>query len=107
MPGTRDAVSHLVRACVEDSFPTDEGCLRTFMFDRLRCVEEAECLLGVYIGVVKLLPGFASADLENAVDKGEIAQYVLGLYDAYGQDSFYSAWLRRNMQRFLTVVTCV
>lgn len=103
MSGTIDVVSHLVRACTEDSFPTEEGCLRTFMFDRVRSVEEAECLLGVYIGAVKLLPAFVSGDLANAVDNGEIAQYVLGLYDAYGQDSFYSAWLRRNMQRFLAV----
>jgi len=63
-------------------------------------MEEAENLLGAYIGMVKLMRRFNKADLQRSIEQNRLAYYITYMYDQHGQDSYYSKWFRDNFARF-------
>ena len=95
-----DIVNNFVLACGKDEFPDDDITLHTFMFDRVHSIEEAENLLGLYIGIVKCMPYFQKDAMAAAVQENKLTQYILAMYDRYGQDSYYSKWFRQTVGRF-------
>jgi hypothetical protein len=95
-------VSMLLNACYKDIFPEDMNCLCAFMFDCIGSEEEARNLLGVYIGIAKLMPDFIPEELTQALQGGRasLVAYILRMYDDYGDDSYYSKWFRDNITKF-------
>lgn len=93
-------VDTLIQACMDDLFPTDIDCLRTFMFDRLSSIEEATNLLGLYIGLVKLHPDFEKQDLIQAISSGKLTNYIINMH-LIKHKSYYSQWFFENKERFM------
>lgn len=99
---SRDYVKALVDGCCGEAFPHDPEFLSVFMFDRLNphdYEEEFNCLMGVYVGMIKGIRKFHQDDLVRAVKEKSVANYILSLYSGNVR-SYYSDWFRKNINRF-------
>ncbi len=93
-------VNMMIRAVLhEDFWPNDDDVCRMFLLDRCSGAEEANFLLGVYIGMFKLHPRWFKEGMIDAIMIGKLAQYIADLHQPPMQ-SFYSKWFVSNVARF-------
>ena len=92
---------NLKMAVNADKFPSDPLTRQQFGFAKVNNHEEETCVLGLYIGLLNLLPRNPSLDtLQGWVAKNELAQGIQNSYESQMGESGYFSWFLKNKKFF-------
>jgi hypothetical protein len=76
-------------------FPEDLDTINDFGFSKCLVQDERTYLLGVYIGLIKIL-GIESKELHEWQQANELAQNIRKTYEKAGATSYYYTWFLEN-----------
>ena len=99
--GSMTPAENLKKAVDADKFPTDPLTRQQFGFAKVNTHEEETCVLGLYIGLLILLPRTPTLDtLQEWVAKNELAQGIQESYESQLGESGYFNWFLKNKRFF-------
>lgn len=93
-----NATQRFVESARIGAFPDDAKCLKTFMFDRCRTIEECRALLEFYSQTSRL-PTFEEGELMRAVEERRLVDYLLRVHKPFPSLRF--SWFKLNLERWL------
>lgn len=98
---TLTPAERLKQIMVDGGIPTDPVVRETFGFSKVNSQEEETCLMGLYKGLLVLLPNPASVQtVQGWVNNNKLAGGIYYTYKSQGANSGYFKWFKKNQQYF-------
>ena len=84
-----------------DLIPIDDTVRQMFGFSKVNNPEEESCLLGLYIGLMRLLPNPPTAEtIQTWVTRNKLAGGIHHTYKSQKGESDYFKWFKKNRHFF-------
>ena len=91
----------LKQTIIADCFRIDPVVRETFGFSKVNSQEEETCLLGLYKGLLVLLPNPVSVQtVQGWVENNKLAGGIYYAYKSQGGNSGYFKWFKKNQHYF-------
>jgi hypothetical protein len=96
------ATRTLFSSCGKDEFPKDIDCLKTFLFDKCRSEQDCSRLLGLWIGLYKIMDmnNIKTEALAKAVEEKKLISFIQETYKLNYDSAFYFEWFTSNIDQF-------
>src|SRR4051812_7079644 len=85
----------LVKNAIDDLMPKKIEVLYEYGFSNCTTIQDRTMLLGLYIGLIKLI-GCSASEIHSWWENGELALNIKKKYDDAGHTSEYYKWFLKN-----------